>query len=172
MKTWIIPTITLLVIGAAGFGAGWAVNEWQDGDGGTDSVSAAFCQGAADWQSGQKPFQLRVDERGSRDGDGLEETFDVFYEAAKVILPAARSETEQDIHSVLRQTVRAEEEWLSELHTLNVVVLEGTHATPLEVIDSHRKAEAKRLESNDLLREANALLEDTCGLPPLPIYGD
>ena len=30
---WVILIITLLVVGSAGFGAGWAVNEWRNDDG-------------------------------------------------------------------------------------------------------------------------------------------
>ena len=33
MKVWIVPTIALLLVGGAGFGIGWAVNEWQGDDG-------------------------------------------------------------------------------------------------------------------------------------------
>ena len=56
MRAWIIPTVALLVIGLAGFGLGWAVNELQD-DGG-DEESAAIVGAAGEVE---KSFSMTLE---------------------------------------------------------------------------------------------------------------
>ena len=168
MRAWIIPAIALLVAGGVGFGAGWAVNEWGDDD--TESgVSQTFCVDVADWHAAQEAFLERAARETSSGSLG------VFVDAAAVLLPAASSSTEEDVRATLRDVVRTEEEWLSELFIVDSS-FEASEKTSdvafatLAVVyyDSLEKAEAKRLLLNDLLRQANVALHDACGLAPLP----
>ena len=167
MRSWLIPTIALLVIGGVGFAAGWAVNEWGDDD--TESgVSQTFCVGVADWHAAQEPFLERA-------GRGPYGSQDVFIDAAAALLPAASSRAEEDVRATLSDVVRTEEEWLSELFIVDdsfksAEMTSDVAFATLAVVyyDSLEKAEAKRLLLNDLLRQANVLLNDACGLEPLP----
>lgn len=163
----------IIAVAFAALGAGVAagVMAWEpwDGDGDDDRVSSSFCSGAEAWNAGQEPFLIRVDEPRSRES-GLNETYDVFYEAAAVVLPVARSGAEESIRAILRDSVRVEETWLSELSTFNDITSPGSSVSVGERVESHRKGEEQRIALNDLLREANSQLGEACGLPPLPIY--
>ena len=163
-------TVTLaLVFAAIGAGTAVGVMLWEPWNGDDDRVSSSFCGGAEAWNSGQEPFLKRVDAPGGR-GSSLETTYDAFNEAALVALPVARTEAEESIRAILRDVVRVEEGWLSELATLDGITSPGSSASTGERIESHRKGEEQRIALNELLRDANSQLGEACGLPPLPIY--
>ena len=129
-----------------------------------------FCQQAAVWHAAQDPFQRQTNKIGGLEGDGLSVANAMFEDSADVVLPTAQSQHQQDIRGVMRDTVRAEEELLSEASILNS--LREADYDGDQIIAAYRRAEEKRLELNDLLREVNAMLGAECGLPPLPIYSD
>jgi hypothetical protein len=118
------------------------------------------------------PFLNRVNEAGSRDDKGLPETERMYFSSARLALPEAKSSRERELRDLLRQTVRVEEEWLTELRLLNAVTSPSAGTSVAQRLQAVREQEAKRLELNDLLREANALLQQVCGLPPLPLYSE
>ncbi len=161
---------------AAGFGIGYAVFELGDGDDGANTFPRAYCRDAADWHAAQILFLARVAEPESREGDGLLETSQLFRDATEDVVPVERLESDEDIRIalsravvVLRRTLRVEEEWLFELGILDILASqEAENPTTLQ-IDAVRRVGAKRLELNELLREASALLRDGCGLEPLNV---
>jgi hypothetical protein len=66
MKAWIIPTVALLIVGAASFGGGYAVNEWQDGD----EVSVAG-EVATPEPTPEGPTQAELEAERQREEDSL-----------------------------------------------------------------------------------------------------
>ena len=164
-----LTVVLALVFAAIGAGTAVGVMLWEPWNGDDDRVSSSFCGGAEAWNSGQELFLTRVDAPEGR-GLLLNRTYDAFNEAALVALPVARTEAEESIRAILRDVVRVEEEWLSELATLKVITLPGSRVSADAQIESHRKGEEQRIALNDLLRDANSQLGEACGLPPLPIY--
>ncbi len=116
------------------------------------------------------PFLKRVNEPGSRFGDGLSETHDLFIEVAGKPIPTAHSRVEEAIRTVMLDTVRVHEAWLSELQLRDILSGATNSQARDEVFRANRESEARRIEGNDLLRQTNSLLADGCGLPPLEIY--
>ena len=141
---------------------------WSDGNGAT----SGFCSALRDWHAAQVVFLNRVNEPGSRDEEGIDETQHIYFQSGRLALPEAKSSQQEELRNVLRQTIRVEEEWLTELTILNAVTSPSVRTSVSERVEAMRKQEAKRLELNDLLREANALLQQVCDLPPLPIYSE
>jgi hypothetical protein len=166
MKRLAIAAVVL-----ASLGAGLAIlSLWLAGAAWPDGATTAFCKALEPWHAAQTSFVERGNSPGSRDKEGLGETLRVYYESARLPLPEAHSEREKALREVLRSTVRVEEEWLTELNILNAVTSSTAGTSVSQRLEAVRIQEAKRLELNDLLREANALLGQVCGLPPLPIY--
>ncbi len=161
---------------AAGFGIGYAVFDRGDGYEGANAFPIAFCGDAADWHAAQQLFLARMAEPEGREGDGLLETSQLFRDATEAVVPVERLESDENIRIalsravvVLRRLLRVEEEWLFELGILDILASQEVESPTTLQIDAVRRVGAKRLESNELLREANALLGDGCGLEPLKV---
>lgn len=161
----------IVAVVLASLGAGLAIlSLWLAGAAWPDGGTTDFCKALEPWHAAQTSFLERGNSPGSRDEQGLDETYSVYEESARLPLPEAHSEREKALREVLRSTVRVEEEWLTELNILNAVTSSTAGTSASERLEAFRSQEAERLELNDLLREANALLGQVCGLPPLPIY--
>ncbi|MEX0799775.1 MAG: hypothetical protein WD379_00990 [Dehalococcoidia bacterium] len=172
MIRWSVLGGLLILFAGVGALAAWGIPELLNNDE-SNSVSREFCDSVSAWHGPQVAFSRRVNAPGAQRGGGLDETFDVFYKAAEISLPHAQSDREDELRALLREVVRIEETWLSELSTANAID-EVEPPVSEEVVRQYfavrDKAEAERIALNDLLREANALLPE-CGLDPLPIYG-
>lgn len=153
-------------------GAGLAIlSLWLAGVAWSDSenVSGGFCKGMEQWHTTQVAFQKRVNQPGSRREPGLRETYDVFEDSARVLLPSASSSLEREIRDLARSINMLQEEWLSQLHTFDAA-RDNTSLTTEYRLNLFNDSEETRIDANDLLREVNALLGEACNLPPLPIY--
>ncbi len=173
MRLPILPVALLSGLLGAGVAVGIIAWEpWNSGEESGESVSGAFCDEAAKWHAAQDPFFRRVNEEGSRSGDGLIDTYEIFNEAAEQPIPTAHSEIEEAIRTLMLNIVRVHEAWLAELHDLDAVRGFPTRnpQEQEELFRANRESQARRIEGNDLLRQTNSLLGDACGLPSLEIY--
>ncbi len=133
--------------------------------------SGAFCNGLVEWHDTQAAFLKRTDESGSRNSTGLTKTSGLFGDSARLALPESHSADEEETRAVLRDLVRIEEQWLSEIWLYAALNKASSPASAEERISSYRRGEDLRISMNDSLREASARLEHDCGFTSLPIYG-
>ncbi|MEX1255042.1 MAG: hypothetical protein WEE64_11955 [Dehalococcoidia bacterium] len=158
-----------LLLAGAGFaifilwisGALWA---------GSEEVRQSLCDDLGDWHATQSAFLKRVNEPRSLEEPRLQTTQDLFVDSARLALPPADGEQEEELRANLREAVRLEEQWLSELSLYEGLTSTGSSASSEQRVASYRRAEELRVSLNDALREANAQLEGSCGLAPLPLY--
>jgi hypothetical protein len=143
---------------------------WLVGAAWGGSSSRGFCDSLEAWHQAQASFMARTNVPGSRVDSGLQETEQLFEAMAEIPLPEAHSQDQLQARDTLRQLVKAEEEWLSEVSLVNGITKTGSSASSAQRIEALRGEEAKRIEENDLGREASAALQQICGFSPLPLY--
>jgi len=167
----------MLVLGGmcliAGASGATALGLWLSGAAWSGSPDKGFCDSLTEWHQAQDSFLRRTNQSGSRTGEGLSETQRAFYVSARMPLPEGRSDEQSQTRDALRQLVRVEEEWLTELRvldTINPPSGQRPSLTSNERLEAIRTEEAKRMDLNDLLREASADLQHLCGFAPLPLY--
>lgn len=158
---------------AAGASGATVLGLWLSGAVWSGSPDKGFCDSLLEWHRAQDSFLRRTNQSGSRTGEGLNETERMFYVSGGLPLPQGKSQQQSQTRGTLRELVRVEEEWLVELNTLDMIMPPSGPRPPLTAsqgLDAIRKEEAKRMDLNDLLREASANLQQLCGFPPLPLY--
>ena len=155
-----------LVVGASG---ATVLGLWLSGAVWPGSPDKGFCDSLTAWHQSQDLFLRRANQPESRTGVRLDETQRVFYVSAQIALPQGDSQRQLQARDTLRQLVKVEEEWLSELSVMDATG--QSHLPAAQALELVHKEEAKRMELNDLLREASANLQQLCGFPPLPLYG-
>jgi hypothetical protein len=159
-----------LVVGASG---ATVLGLWLSGAVWSGSPDKGFCDSLVEWHQAQDSFLRRTNQPGSRTGEGLSETEHMFFVSGEMPLPEGKSQRQLQVRDTLRELVKVEEEWLVELHALNVInppTGPRPSMTASQRLEVFRTEEAKRMELNDLLREASADLEQLCSFPPLPLY--
>jgi len=158
-----------LVAGASG---ATVLGLWLSGAVWSGSPDKGFCDSLTAWHQSQDSFLRRTNQSGSRTGKGLSETEHMFFVSGEMPLPQGKSQQQSQARDTLRELVKVEEEWLAELRVLDAIKSPGGQSlTASQRLDAFRKEEAKRMDLNDLLREASADLQQLCGFPPLPLYG-
>jgi len=155
-----------LVVGASG---ATVLGLWLSGAVWSGSPDKGFCDSLTAWHQSQDSFLRRANQPESRTGVRLDETQRVFYVSAQIALPQGDSQRQSQARDTLRELVKAEEEWLSELAVMDKAG-SGRGMTEQVWLELTQREEAKRMELNDLLREASADLQQLCGFPPLPLY--
>ena len=154
-----------LVLVAAGF---TALGLWL----GSRNEGGSFCRDLGPWHTKMSSFFTRVNREGSRSGAGLQVTNEVFQAGAGLALPEANSHEEAALQDTLVSLMRVHEEWLSEMSLWDEMGMGEnlSNFTLDQNLEVYQRMEAKRVEGNSLLREANAQLQQVCNLPPLEIY--
>lgn len=163
----------LLIVLGAGIGAGLLLWKPWDSDeelGLAGAVSDALCRDIADWHAAQETFLARTVEPEFSEGAGFVKTFDLFEDAEQVALPEANSQDEEEILDLLQSATSAEERWLLALRLRNISTSSVVDTSAADQEEAAQRADDSRREMNDLLREADVVLQDGCGFSPLPIY--
>ena len=143
---------------------------WLGGAAWQDSSDSSFCQELKPWHAKMSEFFIRVNQSGSRTGEGRLVTNEMFMEGAALSLPKAASPDEASLRDTLSRLVTVHEEWLSELGMWDVIVENPSGWTQGQKMEVYQRGETKRIEGNALLRDASAQLEQVCDLPPFEIY--
>jgi hypothetical protein len=116
----------------------------------------------------------RTNEAGSRDRSGLPESTRLFIDMAKLPLPLSEDKLRFDLRITLRELMKMEEAWLSELALANIlsdsIPEAGNPALVQPIVEAIQAHEKSRIALNDYAREANAYFPSVCNLEPLPVY--
>jgi hypothetical protein len=162
----LVSVLAGIVIGVVATGAAFLF-DLVDEEG---SVSVGFCEETEAWYVGQADFLAQTNQPNAATPEGEAATEAKFQASARLPLPEADNDPEEDLRELLFAVVRAEEEWLSSLTTIDLALnLPGI--TAIQQVDVFRSEEERRIEMNDLLRRASAELAGACHFEPLPVYG-
>jgi hypothetical protein len=166
MLKQLVSVLVGIVIGVVATGAAF----WFDLVDDDLSVSTGFCEDTQAWYVAQAEFLAQTNQPNAASEEGMGATEARFQATARMPLPKADSDPEEDLRELLFALVRAEEEWLSSLTTIDLALgLPGL--TPAQQIDVFRSEEERRIEMNNLLRRVSTELTNACDFEPLPVYG-